>query len=107
MSATKAAQLDGGAALAIAARRASLLVLARRCIELVEETVKPVAVVFGLGVETGALEDPPVTQQRPEDVVVVDAQVVDPRVGHPRGFAREAGDVAPRHLEREDLACDR
>ena len=37
----------------------------------------------------------------------MDAEVIDPRVRHPRGLARETGDAAAGHLEREHLSGDR
>src|SRR5512132_1104417 len=61
-SRTREASADAlfrGAALALATRRAPLLVFARRCVELVEEPAEALAVVLRLGVEAGQLEDLP------------------------------------------------
>ncbi len=51
--------------------------------------------VLSGGVESLELEDPPVAQDRQQDLVVVDAKVVDAGLRDLRGLADEARDPAP------------
>ena len=66
-----------------------------------------VAGLLGGGVEAGQLEDPPVPEDRQQDLVAVDADVVDAGLRDLGGLAHEARDAGARHLEREDLVDDR
>ena len=52
--------------------------------------------LLALGVEALELPDAPLAQQRRDDVVVVDAQVVDAGHRHLHGLAPEAGDDRAR-----------
>ena len=52
---------------------------------------------LAVGVQALGLENPPVTHQRHDHVVMVDAQVVDARLGDLHRLAGEAGDDAARH----------
>ena len=63
--------------------------------------------LLGLRVQALEGEQVPVAQQRPEDLVVVDAQVIDAGLGHLQGLAGEACDADPWHVEADDLSGDR
>ena len=56
---------------------------------------KAAARLLGGRVEPLELEQPPVPDDRQEDLVAVDAQVVDPGLGDLRGLRRNPGIAAP------------
>jgi hypothetical protein len=62
--------------------------------------------LFTFRVQVGSFEDSPVAYQRHDHIVVVDAQVVDARLGDLRGLAGKAGDDTARHHEADDLVGD-
>ena len=86
---------------------APLLEPARGRIELDEVGREPFAVGFGLSVEAVKLEQAPVPNDRPQDVVVMDAQVEDAGLRHRGRLAQVTGDGRAGHVEREHLGRDR
>lgn len=58
--------------------------------------------VLASGAQVCSLHDAQGAQQREQDVVVVDAQVVDAGGGDPRGPGLEAGNGVAGHLEVAD-----
>src|SRR5215469_13322163 len=72
---------------------------ARACIEYFKSGREVVPGLFPFGAQARSLEDPPVTHERHDDVVVMDAQVVDARLGDLHGLAPESSNDAAWHLE--------
>ncbi len=62
--------------------------------------------LLGRRVEAVEVEELPVPQERRNDLVVVDAEVVDPGSGDQLGLAVEVLDARPGHLEGHDLLGD-
>ena len=63
---------------------------------------------LGFGGEPGARLDVPVAQDdRHQDLLVVDVEVVDPGARDGLGVVREVDDPGSGHLERADLVLDR
>src|SRR6266550_1449182 len=83
------------------------LELPGRRVERLEVIGELLARGFGCGVKTRELEDSPVVDDRQEDFVAMDAEVVDAGLRDRRRLAEEAGDARAGHLEREHLVDDR
>ncbi len=62
---------------------------------------------LGGGVEALELEQLPVPQDRHQDLVAMDAEVIDAGLRDLRRLPDEPGDPGAGHLEREDLVDDR
>src|SRR4029450_2504097 len=61
---------------------------------------------LGLRRQALELEQIPVAQQRPQDLIVVDPQVIDAGPSHLQGLAGKALDAHPGHVEAEHLLGD-
>ncbi len=68
---------------------------------------EPAPRIFGRSIQAGQLEDLPVIEDRQEDLVAVDPEVVDAGLRDLRGLPQEPGNAGAGHLEREDLIDDR
>src|SRR5918994_558944 len=68
---------------------------------------QPLPGLLGLRVQALELEEVPVAQQRPQDLVVVDAQVIDASLSQLQGLAGKAVDADAGHVEANHLLGDR
>jgi len=63
--------------------------------------------LLGGGVQPGQLEDLPVLEDRQQDLVAVDSDVVDAGLGHRSGLSQKVRDARAGHLKGENLVDDR
>src|SRR4051812_47071218 len=82
---------------------AALDELGRLRVEAGEELGEFVPRLLTCGAEVGALEDLPGAQDRADDLVVVQAQVIDAGLGDDDRVLPEVGHVGAGHLEVDDL----
>ena len=62
--------------------------------------------LLGRSIESAKFEDTPEAQDRHQDVIAMDAQVVDPSLGYICGLSEEVWNARTRHLKGKNFVDD-